>query len=130
MSEPSANGTGTTGLNGISDRTRAKWAAGSPEDIAARLPPMLDLTIENITENVMQINSMCDNPRMMYLITKLVKASHDYVRDVNLQFDEWEQAWQFLTRVSITFSIKKTKINIQIGRSDFNRCPPRVCSPV
>lgn len=86
-------------LDSVSDRTKAKWAAGSPEDIAARLPPMLDLTIENITENVMQINSMCDNPRLRYLITKLVKASHDYVRDVNSQFDEWEQAWQFLTRV-------------------------------
>ncbi|KAJ5998563.1 hypothetical protein N7451_006373 [Penicillium sp. IBT 35674x] len=99
MSASSTNGASAAGLNGISDRTRAKWAAGSPEDIAARLPPMLDLTIENITENVMQINSLCDNPRMRYLITKLVKASHDYVRDVNLQFDEWEQAWQFLTRV-------------------------------
>lgn len=63
-------------------------------------PPMLDLTMDNITENVMQINSMCDNPRLRYLITELVKASHDYVRDVNLQFDEWEQAWQYLTRVS------------------------------
>ncbi|BCS25485.1 uncharacterized protein APUU_50196A [Aspergillus puulaauensis] len=92
-----ANGAGS--LNGISERTRAKWAASSPEEIAARLPPMLDLTTENITENVMQINSMCENPRMRYLITKLVKASHDYVRDVGLQFDEWEQAWQYLTRV-------------------------------
>lgn len=86
-------------LNGISDHTKAKWAAGSPNDIAARLPPMLDLTIENITENMMKINSMCDNPRLRYLITKLIKASQDYFRDVNLQFDEWEQAWQFLTCV-------------------------------
>ena len=30
----------------------------------------------------------------------MVKVSHDYVRDVNLQFDEWEQVWQYLTRVS------------------------------
>ncbi|KAJ5692636.1 hypothetical protein N7462_002059, partial [Penicillium macrosclerotiorum] len=83
----------------LSDRTQAKWAAGSPENIAAHLPPMLDLTIENITENVMQINSMCDNPRLRYLITKLVKASHDYVRDVGLHFDEWQEACEFLTRV-------------------------------
>lgn len=94
-----ANGAG--GVDGISERTRAKWAASSPEEIATHLPPMLDLTTENITENVMQINSMCENPRMRYLITKLVKASHDYVRDVGLQFDEWKQAWQFLTRVSL-----------------------------
>lgn len=97
--QPDQNG--TANLNGISDRTRAKWATVSPES-PTKLPPMLDLTVENITENVTAINSLCDNPRMKYLITKLIKASHDYVREVNLQFDEWEQAWQFLTRVSYT----------------------------
>ncbi|OGM43618.1 catechol dioxygenase [Aspergillus bombycis] len=82
------------------ERTRAKWAtAFTPEEIAANLPPMLDLTIENITENVMKINSICDNPRLRYLVLKLVQAAHDYVREVGLQFDEWEQAWQFLTKV-------------------------------
>ncbi|OJJ99363.1 hypothetical protein ASPACDRAFT_44024 [Aspergillus aculeatus ATCC 16872] len=91
---------GAPPVEGLSDRTRAKWAAAStPEEIAANLPPMLDLTIENITENVMKINSMCDNPRLRYLILKLIQAAHDYVRDVGLQFDEWEQAWQFLTKV-------------------------------
>ncbi|GJP91769.1 hypothetical protein CBS63078_10599 [Aspergillus niger] len=99
MSEQQSNGT-TPKVTGLSERTRAKWAAAStPEEIAANLPPMLDLTIENITENVMKINSMCDNPRMRYLILKLIQAAHDYIRDVGLQFDEWEQAWQFLTRV-------------------------------
>lgn len=34
-------------------------------------PPMLDLTMDSITENVMQINSMCDNPRLRCLITEL-----------------------------------------------------------
>lgn len=86
----------------ISEATRAKWS-GNPEAIAATLPLMLDLTIENITENVMKINSMCDNPRLRFLIMKLVKASHDYIRDVGLQFDEWEQAWQFLTRVRFLY---------------------------
>lgn len=87
--------------NGISERTRAKWAAASPDEIAAHLPPMLDLTTENITENVMKIISLCENQRMRYLITTLIKASHDYVREVGLQFDEWEQAWEFLTRASL-----------------------------
>lgn len=95
MSESNSNGSTRPT---ISEATRAKWS-GNPEAIAATLPSMLDLTIENITENVMKINSMCDNPRLRFLIMKLVKASHDYIRDVGLQFDEWEQAWQFLTRV-------------------------------
>ena len=98
MSEQQPNG--IPSVAGLSDRTRAKWAAAStPEEIAANLPPMLDLTIENITENVMKINSMCDNPRLRYLILKLIQTAHDYVREVGLQFDEWEQAWQFLTKV-------------------------------
>jgi hypothetical protein len=41
------------------------------EEVAAHLPPMLDLIIENITENVMKINSMCDNLRLRYLTLKL-----------------------------------------------------------
>ncbi|PYH93808.1 aromatic compound dioxygenase [Aspergillus ellipticus CBS 707.79] len=91
---------GAPSIAGLSEHTRAKWAAAStPEEIAANLPPMLDLTIENITENVMKINSMCDNPRLRYLILKLIQTAHDYIRDVGLQFDEWEQAWQFLTKV-------------------------------
>ena len=97
--ESQINGINET--NGVSERTRAKWAAASPDEIAAQLPPMLDLTTEKITENVMKINSLCENPRMRYLIIKLIKASHDYVREVGLQFDEWQQAWEFLTRVSL-----------------------------
>ncbi|KAF7594510.1 hypothetical protein BBP40_009143 [Aspergillus hancockii] len=89
---------------GLSARSRAKRAAATtPDGIAANLPPnlppMLDLAIVNITENVMEINSMCGNPRLRYRILKLTEAAHDYVREVGLQFDEWEQAWQFLTNV-------------------------------
>jgi hypothetical protein len=61
-------------LNGISDSTKAKWAAGFPQDIVARLPPVLNLTMESITENGMQINSIYDTPRLRYLITKLGRA--------------------------------------------------------
>ncbi|KAK5716795.1 hypothetical protein LTS12_027757, partial [Elasticomyces elasticus] len=96
MSQNGVNGAAKS-LN-LSEKTRAKWAS-NPEEISRTLPPMLDLTIENITENVMKINSVCNNPRLRFLIMKLIKASHDYIRDVGLQFDEWEQAWQFLTRV-------------------------------
>jgi len=41
---------------------------------------MLDLIIENVTENVMKISPMCNNPRMRFLIFKLVKAWHDHIR--------------------------------------------------
>ncbi|OKO97571.1 hypothetical protein PENSUB_10365 [Penicillium subrubescens] len=90
LSTGSINPISVSVLKELANRTKAKWASGGPGGIAARLPPMRDLTIGNITGNVMQINSMCDNPRLRYLITKLVKALHDYVREVDLQYNEWE----------------------------------------
>lgn len=123
MSQNGVNGAAKP-LN-LSEKTRAKWAS-NPEEISRTLPPMLDLTIENITENVMKINSVCNNPRLRFLIMKLIKASHDYIRDVGLQFDEWEQAWQFLTRVRVA-SFVPLKIGLFfliciLGWPNFQRC--------
>ncbi|KAF7557561.1 hypothetical protein G7Z17_g599 [Cylindrodendrum hubeiense] len=92
-----ANGSNEASGLGVRDATRRKWAAETKEHV---VPPMLDLTIENITQNVVMMNSnVKEDPRLQFIITELVKASHDFVRKVELQFDEWEQAWQFLTKV-------------------------------
>ncbi|KAH8799676.1 Intradiol ring-cleavage dioxygenase [Xylogone sp. PMI_703] len=81
----------------VNENTRNKWAEAPKPHIP---PPVIDLTIENITENVNLVNSnVQDNPRLQYIMTKLVKAAHDFIRDVELQFDEWEMAWQYLTKV-------------------------------
>lgn len=63
------------------------------------LPPMKDLTIENITENVHIINSKCDKPRLKFLINTLVTHLHDYARETRLSTEEWEQAISFLVAV-------------------------------
>ncbi|EXJ71104.1 uncharacterized protein A1O5_06097 [Cladophialophora psammophila CBS 110553] len=82
----------------LSEKTRRKWEA---EPVTEHVPsPVRDLTIENITPNVIAVNSdIKDNPRLQFIITKLIQVSHDFIRDVDLKFDEWTTAWQFLTKV-------------------------------
>ncbi|KAH8883730.1 aromatic compound dioxygenase [Thozetella sp. PMI_491] len=64
-------------------------------------PPSLPkkLTIDNITENVHLINSKCDDPRMRYLLERLVVHIHDFARETRLSTAEWEAAIKFLTQV-------------------------------
>jgi hypothetical protein len=63
------------------------------------VPPLKDLTIDNITENVNLINSGCPDPRMKYLLERLVQHLHDYARETRLSHQEWMTAIQFLTSV-------------------------------
>ncbi|KAL6788885.1 aromatic compound dioxygenase [Trichoderma sp. SZMC 28012] len=60
---------------------------------------MLDLTTENITENVQIVNSSCSNRRVKYLFERLVVHLHDLVRETRLSTEEWMAAIEFLTRV-------------------------------
>ncbi|KAJ0311040.1 hypothetical protein COL516b_001742 [Colletotrichum fioriniae] len=65
-------------------------------------PPLKDLTISNITENVHAINSKCTNIRTRLLLEKLVTHLHDFARETNLTTAEWETAIAFLTDVGKT----------------------------
>ncbi|OQU95651.1 hypothetical protein CLAIMM_01833 [Cladophialophora immunda] len=82
----------------MSLKARKKWEA---VPVTEHVPtPVQDLTIENITPNVIAVNSKVKaNPRLQYIITKLIQVSHDFVREVELSFDEWTTAWEFLTKV-------------------------------
>lgn len=101
---PTTNGTIENGHgpkhHDVSAKTRSKWEA---VPVTEHVPgPVQDLTMENITPNVIAVNSnVTGNPRLQYLITKLIQVAHDYVRDVELSFDEWTQAWEFLTKVRL-----------------------------
>ncbi|MCJ1361640.1 hypothetical protein MMC16_000740 [Acarospora aff. strigata] len=64
-----------------------------------KIPPMKDLTIDNITENVHTINSQCPDPRLKYLTERLVTHLHDFARETRLSTKEWMAAIEFLTRV-------------------------------
>ncbi|CRG89416.1 hypothetical protein PISL3812_06452 [Talaromyces islandicus] len=61
------------------------------------IPPLKDLTIDNITENVILINSLCQDARMKYVLERLVSHLHDFARETRLSSDEWMAGIQFLT---------------------------------
>src|SRR5947207_5114844 len=80
----------------LTDAAAKKWP---PADKDLNIPQLLDLTQDNLTENVIRINSQGkENPRLNYILSKLVRVLHDFIKDVDLQTEEWEQAWQFLTK--------------------------------
>mgnify|MGYP002718715713 FL=1 len=63
------------------------------------IPPMKDLTTENITENVIQINSLCEDARMKYVLERLVHHLHDFARETRLSSNEWITGLNFLKEV-------------------------------
>ncbi|KAK1148557.1 hypothetical protein N8T08_009563 [Aspergillus melleus] len=63
------------------------------------LPPMKDLTVENITENAIRMNSLCEDERMKYVLERLVTHLHDFARETRLSTDEWMKGLLFLTEV-------------------------------
>ncbi|PLB48348.1 aromatic compound dioxygenase [Aspergillus steynii IBT 23096] len=63
------------------------------------LPPMKDLTVDNITENAIAMNSLCEDPRMKYVLERLVTHLHDFARETRLSTNEWMQGLLFLTEV-------------------------------
>ncbi|KAG9192277.1 aromatic compound dioxygenase [Alternaria panax] len=73
--------------------------ASSKDADASTVPVLKDLTIENITENVHRINSQCSDPRLKYVMERLVSHLHDFARETRLSFDEWMTGIQFLTQV-------------------------------
>lgn len=64
-----------------------------------KIPPMKDLTVDNITENVIRINSLCQDERLKYVLERLVTHLHDFARETRLSTDEWMTGLRFLTEV-------------------------------
>ena len=64
-----------------------------------KIPPMRDLTIENITENTILINSQGPDPRLQYILERLVTHLHDFARETRLSTKEWMAGLQFLIEV-------------------------------
>ncbi|KAM3421248.1 hypothetical protein BST61_g1654 [Cercospora zeina] len=63
------------------------------------VPPLKDLTIDNITDNVKLINSHCPNPRLKYILERVVQHLHDFARETRLSHEEWMTGLLFLTAV-------------------------------
>ena len=58
---------------------------------------MTDFIDTELTEQVRQSFAKTENPRLRYLLDELVVSLHDYVRRINLTFEEWNYAIEFLT---------------------------------
>ncbi|RDW84047.1 intradiol ring-cleavage dioxygenase [Aspergillus mulundensis] len=63
------------------------------------LPPMKDLTTENITENVHIVNSQCPSPRLKYLLHQIVSHLHEFCLETRLSTEEWSYGIKFLTEI-------------------------------
>jgi hypothetical protein len=62
-------------------------------------PILKDLNIDNITENTIRINSQGNDPRIKYVMERLVTHLHDFARETRLSTGEWMAALNFLVRV-------------------------------
>ncbi|KAL3441731.1 Intradiol ring-cleavage dioxygenase [Aspergillus insuetus] len=70
-----------------------------PTEIPTSLPPMKDLTTENLTENVHLVNSQCTNPRLRYLLERIVTHLHTFCLETRLSTEEWNTGIRFLTQI-------------------------------
>jgi len=59
---------------------------------------MRDFDEFNITRSVIERFGNTPDPRLMQIMQRLVQYLHDFIRDVDLTFDEWRLAIDFLTR--------------------------------
>jgi hypothetical protein len=64
---------------------------------ADKVPVLKDLTADNITENVIRINSQCDDARLKYILERLITHLHDFARETRLSSQEWQAGIGFLT---------------------------------
>ncbi|KAF2422876.1 putative hydroxyquinol 1,2-dioxygenase [Tothia fuscella] len=65
--------------------------------LPSQVPAMKDLTADNITQNVVILNSLCADTRVRYIFERLVTHLHDFAREVRLTSDEWQTGIDFLT---------------------------------
>jgi Catechol dioxygenase N terminus len=62
-----------------------------------KIPPLKNLTIDNITDNVNLINSTIPDERFRYILERLVVHLHDFARETRLSTKEWMAGIMFLT---------------------------------
>ncbi|MCF4129691.1 intradiol ring-cleavage dioxygenase [Methylobacterium sp. SyP6R] len=63
---------------------------------------MRDFNEHTITQAVVDRFAETPDPRLKAILTSLVRHMHDFVRDVDLSFEEWQAGIAFLTRTGQT----------------------------
>ncbi|KAH0847701.1 hypothetical protein AYO21_07690 [Fonsecaea monophora] len=57
------------------------------------------LDVDDLTSHVIKVSSNIDNERVKFIFSRLIRHSHDFIRETEIQRHEWEAAWEFLTKV-------------------------------
>ncbi|CAH0050576.1 unnamed protein product [Clonostachys solani] len=72
------------------------------------VPPMADLSIDNITAKTILINSQNPDERLTYVFERLVTHLHDFARETRLSTREWSAGLNFLVEVGkISSDVRK-----------------------
>lgn len=75
-----------------------------------QVPSLKNLTAENITENVVAINSSNPDARFRYVLERLVVHLHEFARETRLSTAEWMAGLQFLTETGqITTDVRNVR---------------------
>ncbi|RMD41954.1 hypothetical protein DV735_g3185, partial [Chaetothyriales sp. CBS 134920] len=72
-----------------------------PAQALSRLPAMTKLTMDNITDNVVLMNSLNPDPRLKFILERVVVHLHDFIRETRLTHAELMASLKFLTEESI-----------------------------
>ncbi|KAK2828952.1 hypothetical protein FQN49_007238 [Arthroderma sp. PD_2] len=59
---------------------------------------MCDLSVNDITQHAIQVNSQCPDLRTRYVFERLTTHLHDFARETRLSTAEWTKAIEFLTQ--------------------------------
>lgn len=60
---------------------------------------MKDLSIDNITQNAILVNSLSGNARLTFLFERLTTHLHAFARETRLSTEEWSAGLKFLEEV-------------------------------
>ncbi|KAF9071669.1 intradiol ring-cleavage dioxygenase [Rhodocollybia butyracea] len=62
----------------------------------SKLPKLLDMTTDTITENVHAINANCPDSRLKFVFKSLIDHIHNFIRETSITSEEWMAALEFL----------------------------------
>ncbi len=73
----------------------------------------LDLNADNITQNVIALNSQSPNERLSFILERLVLHLHDLARETRLTTKEWMEGLMFLTQTGQTCTSLRQVRNVK-----------------
>jgi protocatechuate 3,4-dioxygenase beta subunit len=75
----------------------------------------VDLTVEDITQNAKLVNSQASNPRLKFVMDKLIDHLHAFARETRLTTEEWRAGLQFLTECGQMCSDDRQELDVLSG---------------